>query len=174
MSHAETTGWSDNDCCRERESGKQSSKQGWLEGGCCAVLVDLLQHCRHWLLPPHAPLVSGTVTVPSPTHSSVHCSPLSCCCPGRSLLCTSCNRTLAAEENGEDSHTSHRLTTSVTINLQRDMSLRKGVGEGGGEWGGRGGEEQKVVPRLIMQTHTHTLNTPIACPSVWTWCVFEK
>ena len=137
----------------ERESGQQSSERCWLEGGRCGVLVDLLQHCRHWLLPPHAPLVSGTVAVPSPAHSSVHCSQLSCCCPGWSLLCTSCNRTLAAEENGEDSHTSHRLTTSVTINLQRDMGLREGGG-GEGRGGAKGGSTLHFT--LIMQTHIHS------------------
>ena len=152
--------------------------------------MDLLQHCRHWLLPPHAPLVSGTVTAPSPAHSLVHCSPLSCCCPGRSILCTSCNRTLAAEENGEDSHTSHGLTTSVTIYLQRDMGLREGGGRGGGEESrkkrGRAKGGSLLLLTLIMQTHIHSIYTsihtytltppstlPSTCPSVWTWCVLE-
>ena len=156
MSHAETTGWSDNDCCRERVGNSPANSDGWREDAveswwtCCNTAI--IACC---LPMPH---LSGTVTVPSPTHSSVHCSPLSCCCPGRSLLCTSCNRTLAAEENGEDSHTSHRLTTSVTIDQQRGVSLRRWGGRSGEErGGGRGGEEQKVVPRYFNHANTHTL-----------------
>ena len=34
MSHAETTGWSDNDCCREREreGNSPANSDGWREG----------------------------------------------------------------------------------------------------------------------------------------------
>ena len=162
---------------RERETVQQTVMVGgrvlWSLGGLAATLPSLAaaSPCPTCVWHSHCP---------SPAHSSVHCSPLSCCCPGRSLLYTSCNRTLAAEENGEDSHTSHRLTTSVTVNLQRDMGLREGGR--GGKWNKEGKSKRwffvckytytlSTLP-LTLITHTHS-TLPSTYPSVWTWCVFE-
>ena len=58
----------------QREYGKQSSKQGWLKGARCGILVEQLQTAVIGCCLPMPSLVSVTVAVPSPAHSLVHCS----------------------------------------------------------------------------------------------------
>ena len=70
----------------QREYGKQSSKQGWFEGGRCGVLVEQLQTCRHWLLSPHALTCVWHSRCPLTCPLLGPLLPLSCCCLGRSLL----------------------------------------------------------------------------------------
>ena len=72
----------------QREYGKQSSKQGRLEGARCGILVELilLQTCRHWLLSPHALTCVWHSPCPLTCPLLGPLLPLSCWCHGRSLL----------------------------------------------------------------------------------------
>ena len=71
----------------QREYGKQSSKQGWLERARCGILVEQLQTaCRHWLLSPHALTCVWHSRCPLTCPLLGPLLPLSCCCLGRSLL----------------------------------------------------------------------------------------
>ena len=79
----------------QSEYGKQSSKQGWLEGGRCGILVEQLQTAVTGCCLPMPSLVSGTVAVPSPAHSLVHRSRSPAAVLGV-LFCPILNRTLAA------------------------------------------------------------------------------
>ena len=81
----------------QREYGKQSSKQGWLEGARCGILVEQLQTCRHWLLSPHALTCVWHSRYPSPAHSLVYCSRSPAAVLGV-LSCPILNRTWQLEE----------------------------------------------------------------------------
>ena len=70
----------------QREYGKQSSKQEWLEGGRLGILVEQLQNCRHWLLSPHALTCVWHSRCPLTCPLLGPLLPLSCCCLGWSLL----------------------------------------------------------------------------------------
>ena len=77
----------------QREYGKQSSKQGWLErqrllvgGRMLWNLGRTAANCRHWLLSPHALTCVWHSCCPLICPLLGLLLPLSCCCLGRSLL----------------------------------------------------------------------------------------
>ena len=95
----------------QREYGKQSRKQGWLEGGRCGILVEQLQTAVIGCCLPMPSLVSDTVAVPSPAHSLVHCSRSPAAVLG-GLFCPILNRTLAA---GGDCRVRATCTRTCTV-----------------------------------------------------------